>query len=409
MLRFFNRSNAAAYPEKKRGLNVKKTSSISNALIWFGAGVSVAEILTGTLIAPLGLARGTAAILLGHFIGCVLLFLAGFIGGKTEKSAMETVEISFGKKGAKIFSALNVLQLAGWTAVMISSGAGACKTAVGGGGNAMWCFVIGALIAVWVLLGIRGLEKVNRFVSAALLVLCAVMIKTVFSGDGAFSGEGTLSFGAAVELSVAMPLSWLPLISDYTKSAEKPREASLASSVTYFFVSVCMYIIGLGAAVLTGESDIALILSKAGLGIWAVITVILSTVTTTFLDVYSAGVSAVSVSKRVKEKPAAIVICVLGTLLAAFTPAAEFESFLYIIGSVFAPMTAILITDYFILKRDSSTKKADYTNLAIWVLGFCIYRVMMNADTFVGYTLPAMLIIGAVCVIADRVRKAARK
>ena len=73
----------------------KKTSLFENGLIWFGAGVSIAEILTGTYFAPLGMAKGLAAILIGHVIGCILLFLSGVIGGTLRKSAMETVKDSF--------------------------------------------------------------------------------------------------------------------------------------------------------------------------------------------------------------------------------------------------------------------------------------------------------------------------
>ena len=97
----------------------KKTSLFDNGLIWFGAGVSLAEILTGTYFSTLGFGRGLAAILLGHVIGCVLLFLAGVIGGNSRLSAMETVKSSFGNKGGLFFALLNVLQLVGWTAIMI--------------------------------------------------------------------------------------------------------------------------------------------------------------------------------------------------------------------------------------------------------------------------------------------------
>ena len=77
-------------------MSEKRTSVFENGLIWFGAAVSIAEIMTGTYFASLGFIRGSLAILLGHIIGCILLFLAGVIGGKTGKSAMETVKSSFG-------------------------------------------------------------------------------------------------------------------------------------------------------------------------------------------------------------------------------------------------------------------------------------------------------------------------
>ena len=60
----------------------KGTSIYENGLIWFGAGVSLAEILTGTYFAPLGFGKGLAAVIIGHMIGCAMLFAAGLIGSQ---------------------------------------------------------------------------------------------------------------------------------------------------------------------------------------------------------------------------------------------------------------------------------------------------------------------------------------
>ena len=100
----------------------KRTTIFENSLIWFGAAVSIAEILTGTYLAPLGFQKGLAAILLGHVIGCVLLFLAGVIGGQTRRSSMETVKMSFGQKGSLLFSVLNVMQPGGFHVLRCSGG-----------------------------------------------------------------------------------------------------------------------------------------------------------------------------------------------------------------------------------------------------------------------------------------------
>ena len=192
---------------------MKKTSVFQNSLIWFGAGVSIAEILTGTYFAPLGMAKGFAAILLGHLIGCTMMFFAGLIGGRTGLSAMETSKLSFGKKGSLWFAALNVLQLVGWTAIMIYDGALAAN-GIAGVGAWLWCLVIGALILVWILVGLTDLGRINQVVMVLLFVLTLVMCKVIFfGGNGIMTAQDdSLSFGAAVELAVAMPLSWLPLM-----------------------------------------------------------------------------------------------------------------------------------------------------------------------------------------------------
>ncbi|MDD3139302.1 MAG: cytosine permease [Lachnospiraceae bacterium] len=211
-----------------------------------------------------------------------------------------------------------------------------------------------------------------------------------------------ICFGAAVELSVALPLSWLPLISDYTRTAKKKQMATLASLITYFIVSCWMYVIGLGATLFTGENDIAKIMISAGFSVAGLIVIVLSTVTTTFLDVYLAGVSSVSISKRINEKVAAVIVCVIGTVFAMLSPVTQFENFLYFIGSVFAPMVAILITDYFILKKDSTELNFDKRNLVIWLLGFVLYRVFMRIDTPVGNTLPVMILISIICIKVNK-------
>lgn len=389
----------------------KKTSILSNGLIWFGAGISIAEILTGTYIASLGMKKGIAAIILGHVIGCVLLFMAGLIGGKTRRSSMETVKMSFGEKGSLFFSLLNVLQLVGWTAIMIISGARAACTISdklwGFDEKWVWCLLIGVLIIIWILIGIKNISKLSYIVVGALFILTIILSSTIFKGGSASVIKDGLTFGGAVELSVAMPLSWLPLISDYTREAEKPFGATMASTIFYFAASCWMYIIGMGAAIYTGEQDISNVIIKAGIGLVGVFIVVLSTVTTTFLDAYSAGVSSESISNKLKEKPVATIVCVVGILLAIFTPIENFENFLYLIGSVFAPMIAIQIADYFILKKDSKEKNVDFVNIIIWIIGFVVYRVLMylNVDTVVGYTLPDMVITLVVTVIIAKIRK----
>ena len=154
--------------EKKKG-----TSVFENGLIWFGAGVSIAEILTGTYLAPLGFEKGLAAILLGHLIGCLMMFFAGLIGARMRKSAMETVKMSFGQKGGLLFAFLNVLQLVGWTAIMIYDGALAANSTFNTGAW-VWCIVIGALIILWIAVGVTNLGKINTVAMAALLILTLI-------------------------------------------------------------------------------------------------------------------------------------------------------------------------------------------------------------------------------------------
>lgn len=379
-----------------------KISFLSGSLLWLGAAVSIAEIMTGTLIAPLGFGKGILAIVLGHAVGCMLLFFAGLIGADSKTSAMESVRFSFGKQGSVFFSVLNVLQLIGWTAVMIIGGARAfgsiINTTLGYQNNWLWCIMIGVLIILWVVVGIKNVGKLNLVAVGSLLILTIVLGVVIFKGGSTAAVAGTLSFGMAMELSIAMPISWLPLISDYTKNTDKPVAFTLFSTLCYFIGSIFMYSIGLGAALFAGSADIVEIMLGAGLGLAAMIIVVLSTVTTTYLDVYSAGESILNINPKFNGKTAAVAVTIIGTLIAIFMPIEQYENFLYLIGSVFAPMISILITDYFILGNRCHKKSMSLVNVVLWIAGFVIYRVFMQIDTVLGSTVPVMIIISLLCI-----------
>lgn len=383
-------------------VNKKGTSVFENGLIWFGAAVSLAEILTGTYLAPLGLKQGLLAILVGHGIGCVLLFMAGLIGGRLRQSAMECTKVTFGRQGALLFCLLNVLQLVGWTAIMIYDGSLAANE-IFALGSQWWVLMIAALIALWIAVGIKNLGKVNSVAMTGLFLLTLVLSYTVFGGGAPQAASaGGMSFGSAVELSAAMPLSWLPLMGDYTREAEKPLKATAISALIYGLVSSWMYLIGLGAALYTGQTDIALILVQAGLGVVGLGIVLLSTVTTTFLDAYSAGVSSESLSSRLSGRGVALVVTALGALAAIFLPLHDITDFLYWIGSVFAPMVAIHIADIFILGRRVPGRAFEPRALGVWLFGFILYRVILSHDFILGSTLPVMAVTMATYVLVEK-------
>lgn len=381
----------------------RKTSIFENGLIWFGAGVSIAEILTGTYLAPLGFSKGILAILLGHLIGGILFFLAALISGQSGKSAMEAVKMSFGENGGRFFAVLNVLQLVGWTAIMIYDGALSAE-GIFPAGAFIYCLLIGGLIFLWIFIGITNLGKVNPAAMAALLLLTIVLCITIVRQGGvAAAGKDSISFGAALELSVSMPLSWLPCIGDYTREAEKPVKASLVSTIVYSLVSFWMFLIGMGASILTGTSDIAEIMLRAGLGVLGLLIIVFSTVTTTFLDAWSAGVSMESIFRGVNGRKAALVTAVIGTVCAVFFPMDDITNFLYLIGSVFAPMAAVMCGTFFVMKKDSEKRSVDVRNFLVWVAGFVLYRVLMRFDVPCGYTLPDIVVTFLLTLAAGKI------
>ena len=372
-----------------------KTDLLTNSLIWFGAAVSIAEILTGTYFATLGMEQGLLAILLGHLIGGIILFGAGYIGAKERKSSMETVKLSFGHYGSMLFIILNIVQLMGWTSIMIYDGSLSANSLFSFG-EATWAIIIGLFILLWLKIGLTNFTKINATAMGMLFALTVVLCALIFKNHTPLlEVDDSLSFMGALELSIAMPLSWLPLISDYTRNAEKPQKATVVSVITYSLTSAFMYFIGMSAAIYTGETNIAILMSAAGLGIAGLLIVVFSTVTTTFLDAYSAGVSAESLSSNIKGMPLAVVTVVFGTIAAILYPMDNIMNFLYFIGSVFAPMSAVLITDYFF--KHETVGKINVQNLIAWFIGFSAYHYFLQTEFHYGATLPAMIIASISC------------
>ena len=175
------------------------------------------------------------------------------------------------------------------------------------------------------------------------------------------------------------------------------------------------FVMALSVIVVTGFSSLIISLIRKGIPsririivqlvvVAALVILVFSTVTTTFLDAWSAGISAESLTPKLNGKKTAIVVTVIGVAGAILFPMDDITGFLYLIGSVFAPMIAVQIADHFILKRDRFAVAADARNLVIWLVGFIAYRLLMGVDTPVGYTLPDMVLTVVLCVIAEKVR-----
>ena len=235
-----------------------------------------------------------------------------------------------------------------------------------------------------------------------LAVLLAVLTVKLFGAEGgaaqgaASSAHEALTFWQIFEISIAMPLSWLPVISDYTKDVEKPFKATAVSAAVYTLASFWMYFVGIQIAG-TG-SDIAGAILLAGLGIPGVIIVVLSTVTTNFLAANSAGESAKSIYGKLNPKAVGVVVCALSTVLAISGIVDHYIHFLYLIASVFAPMAAVLLVAFFAVKEHLNKKWFWALNLVAWLAGFIVYQVA--GDSPVGPTITSLAVSAVITLLA---------
>jgi putative hydroxymethylpyrimidine transporter CytX len=412
-------------------------------LLWAGAAVSLAEIWAGSLIVPLGLCFGFWAILLGHLIGNTPFALGGLIGSRWGIPTMVSVRPSFGIKGSYFASVLNIIQLIGWTAVMliVCGGAADAISRVYGFSNPnLWILLSGVMTTLWALVGHRIWKWLERISVAALLILCLVMTYLVFQeyGWGMLSQiprQKEFPFMLGLDLVIAMPISWLPLVSDYSRFAKDSRSSFTGTWVGYFIISSWMYLVGLAASLATQSPDpagvVMNLMLKFGWAVPALAIVLFSTFTTTFLDIYSTAISGLNMIPKLGERAGVVIGGVLGTVTALIFPALlNYEDFLLFIGAMFCPLFGIVLVDYFLIRKGSIAlddlyrkdgsyrfwKGVNPQAILAWAVGFVVYlgfspmlmeKVMRFKLAFpwpIGSSLPSMILAGLVYWLVRRKR-----
>ena len=383
-----------------------RTGLFANWVIWFGVAVSVSEIEAGIQLASSSPIDSIwLPLVLGHIIGGILLFFTGLIGARLRLNAMETIQSTFGNLGSKFFSALNVMQLIAWVAVLNAQGASAMMGLNIPISFAYVCIILTAIIAIWVYVGLKRLSKLTTIVMIVLTILLVILSVKLLGVQisnvlpiASNLDPTTLGFWNIFEISIAMPISWLPVISDYTKDVEKPVKGTLISAVAYTIASLWMYVLGM-EIVGIGTTSIAQAILMAGLGAQGVLILVLSTVTSNFVAANSAGESAKAIYNKIDPKIAGVVVSILSAILAISGIMNHYIGFLYLIASVFAPMAAVLMVSFF-LSKDATDTKTWYWNIFAWFAGFIVYQVTVNMDSiFLGPTLLAIIISAVLAYI----------
>ncbi len=386
-----------------------RTGLFTNMIIWFGVAISVSEIQAGIQIgsaAPLN--SIWVPLILGHIIGGVLLYFVGLIGARLRVNAMESIKSTFGNFGSKFFATLNVLQLIAWVAVLNAQGALALMGLNIPISFALTCIILAILIAIWVYVGLKRTSKITSIIMIILTALLVILSVKLLGINGnqliPVSNSATLTFWNIFEISIAMPISWLPVISDYTKDVENPKKATALSALAYTVASLWMYFIGI-EVVCIGTVDISQAILISGLGVQGVIILVLSTVTTNFLATNSAGESAKAIFNRLDPKIAGVIVSFLSAILAISGIMDHYISFLYLISSVFAPMASVLVVSFYFGNGNNEAKDW-YWNIFSWFVGFVVYQITAGLDSiFLGPTLIAVIVSGALAYAWILVKK----
>ena len=386
------------------------------ALLWAGSAIVVDVWYSGGYLYPIGWIPGIILITLGSFVGSVIFAAAGVIGSDLGIPSMVTVRASFGLRGSYLMSALNYITLIGWTAWMLFINASAADQ-IGSilfdfTGFPFWVLIGGIICTALAVFGAEGWKLFNRISVTALVITALAINFFVFSNFSwdylASKPSWGMPPGVAFDLALIMPLSWAPLAADYMRFAKSSKGGFVGSLFGQGSVNTWFYITGLACALAFGMYDPTLYVTQVGglaFGIIALFVIWFGTITTTFLDIYSANMSLINIFPKLKEWQGSVITGIAGIIIAFLPWLDAFVQFLYIIGAVFVPLFAIVVADYFLLmKRRYSIQDlylpsgrywfkrgVSLVALEAWIIGVAIYYGVQQVSPDLGATLPSFI------------------
>jgi NCS1 family nucleobase:cation symporter-1 len=378
-------------PDRLRVLGV-----LDQTMLWGNLGVSLLVLVIGGLLVPaLSLRDALLAVLVGSVIGNAMLGAAGLIGAQARVPAMVLLRAPLGRRGSFLPTGLNIAQCLGWATfelIIIASAAAALSDEVFGfRGEWAWTIVVGAAAAVLALMGPIGVVRrfLRRFALWAVLASLAyltiwTLVETDVGELWAARGEGGTSVWLGVDLVIAITVSWVPLVADYTRFSRDTRGALIGSGLGYFLGATWMLLLGIVLMQSLDLSDITeLPAAVAAGGLAAGLALLAVTVDETdeaFANIYSTAVSAQNLVSRVPQRALIVLVSAVATLGALTIELRSYEPFLLLLGSFFVPLFGVLLADWLVsgqrYVRDEIFGAPGFRPglIAAWLVGFAVYH-----------------------------------
>jgi nucleobase:cation symporter-1, NCS1 family len=340
-------------------------SRLDISVLWGDLSIGLLVLVSGALLVPaLGLPEALVAILVGSAIGCLPLALVGLAGARDAVPGMVLFRPVLGLRGSYLPSAVNLIQLVGWTAFELWA-MGRVANAVSRNlfGLDMGTFWLAAMALICTGLALAGpifavrrwLERFGIWVVVAVAVWITVRVLAVGDLGSVWHrpGAGGLPFWLAVDLVIAMPISWLPLVADFNRFAAVPRAAFQGTFWSYAVGNVWFYSLGALLVLAAGAGadvlDIGTTIAATAGGAVVLLVLLVGESDQAMANIYSGAVSIQNVSPRARQRPLIAGVGLAGFVIALLMrddAARTFEYFLYLIGAVFVPLFGVFMADW---------------------------------------------------------------
>jgi NCS1 family nucleobase:cation symporter-1 len=365
---------------------VRRLGVLDGIGLWGDLGISLLlPVAAFYVVVPGGsLAVTVGAIVVGAVIGSVLLGLGAAAGAREGVPAMVLLRGLLGLRGSYVPTVLNLLQCVGWATFEVLVIADAASRALH---TPRWPWVLGAglLATLMALRPLGAVRLLSRYaVWASLAAIVYLFVRVLSHPLHPIAHPGATSFWTAVDIVIALPISWFPLAADYTRHARSGRAAFTGSSAGYGVSTVVMFVLGVLALAAYGASGMDVIgaLLAVPLGLLALLLLVVLELDEAFANIYSTAISAQNIAVRVDRRLLAVAVGVLATVLALLFDITAYEAFLYLIGAVFVPLVGVFVVAYFTPGRGrwdvSETAPARPWLLLPWAAGFVAYQLTLH-------------------------------
>ncbi len=385
-----------------------------HAALWLSLGVGLLVMQIGAFLVPaLGTQAALVVIVCGSVLGAGLLGWTAKIGCDSGLSSAGLMHATYGSSFARLPVLLNIVQLIGWTTfelVVMRDGSVAIARQSGSFAGAVWPLLATVLWGAVLIALLSGsmVKLVRKFIGryglplviASLLWLSwQFLAKADAQGFGALwnrPGEGGMSTLQALDLVIAMPVSWLPLVADFARHGRDGKSALRGTWLGYAIANTWCYALGVLVALTTPSTDLVAALLLAQGGLIALGLILIDEVDNAYGDLYSGSVAGHSLKPGWSLRRWGMALAVLCTALALVLPMHSLEPFLLMLSSVFVPLYGVILarlagsSALVSMAPLMTARKVNPSAVAIWLLGIACYHLFAQLAPSWGAALPTL-------------------
>jgi nucleobase:cation symporter-1, NCS1 family len=386
-----------------------------HASLWFSLGVGLLVMQVGAYLIPaMGTQFALLAILIGSVVGAGFLAYVAQMGADRGLSSSGLIQQTFGSSFAKLPIVLNVVQLLGWTAfelVIMRDGVTA-MLAQATGIKATWIPYAATLLfggLLYLLAAGSMVQLVRKFIGKyglplvvlSLLWLTAQFVMQANSASGGFSafwnkaGDGSMSTIAAIDLVMAMPVSWLPLVADYARYGKEQgasKNAMRGTWIGYAIANIWCYGLGvLVVSVAAPGADLVTTLLLAQFGLIALGLILIDELDNAYGDVHSGAVSLNHLSAKRSVPTWGKVMAVVAIAAAMVLDMHGLEPFLLTLSSIFVPLFGVIVA-WLCAGGKATDAKVNMPLAAIWIIGIAVSYFAPKLYPAIGQSIPALIV-----------------